>query len=80
MGWASATPLFDGAVDTTLKFLDAVHPTMVGSQHGAMIRAVVEAHYEVYKTSDWDTQDESNYYEPYLRDLMVANGEIDPDD
>lgn len=79
MGWGSATPLFDTAVDTTLRFLDAVHPTLTGRQGGAMIQAVVEAHYKT-GWDDWDTQYESKYFDPYLRNVMIELGEIDPDD
>ena len=79
MGWASATPLFDAAVETTLRFLDAVHPTLTGRQGDAMIEAVVEAHYDIYRQSDWDTEDESKYW-PYIRKMLIARGEIDPED
>lgn len=76
MGWASATGLFDGAVDTALKFIPAVND----SHAEIIVRAVVEAMYTQIEWDDWDTQDESNYFDPYLRDVMIQLGEIDPED
>lgn len=76
MGWASATPLFVGAVDVALKFIPAVND----SHAEIIVRAVVEAMYTQIEWDDWDTQDESNYFDPYLRDVMIQLGEIDPED
>lgn len=73
MGWGSATYIFDGAVDTTLGFV----PRINDFHAQVVVAAVVERMYNNIDWEDWDTQDESKYFEPYLKNVMIANGEID---
>lgn len=71
MGWSSATGLFDGTVDAFIR---------LGSDEDTRVQIFVEYLYTVvYADSDWDTQDESKYFEEYLKQIMLANGEIDDD-
>ena len=75
MGWGSATSLFDGAVD-------AAHDVLIGyigRATKAHTHTIVRKMYDV-GWDDWDTQDESCYFDPYLRDYMIELGEIDPED
>lgn len=74
MGWASATDIFDGAVDAALDVL--VGYARTGPAH---VKSVVRKMYDI-GWDDWDTQDDSCYFDPYLRDYMIELGEIDPDD
>lgn len=69
MGWGSATPLFDGAVDVAIEFSMSTHPIIT--------KAVVEKMYSTIEWEDWDTQNESKYYEPYLIEVMHERGELD---
>ena len=75
MGWGSATHLFDGAVDAALEGMVAY--TRITSGH---IRGAVRRAYDI-GWDDWDTQDESKYFDPHLKEYMHELGEIsDPDD
>lgn len=75
MGWSGATHYFDGAVDAAMESL--VSYTAVRPAH---IKAIVRRIYDI-GWDDWDTQDESYYFDPYLKDYMYELGEIsDPDD
>lgn len=59
MGWASGTDYFDGALDIFLPYIPK-------SLHDSLI----EKWYSVIAEGDWDTEEESNYYdklEPILR-------------
>lgn len=78
MGWASATDLFDGAVDVSLTFVPPAYK-MWGPTDD-QTQAVVRAMYLKVDWDDWDTQDESKYFDPYLRDVMIECGEIDPNE
>lgn len=52
MGWAGGTELFDGALDIFLKHIpEELHEELI------------EEWYQVFKYSDWDTEDESDYFE-----------------
>jgi len=76
MGWGSATHLFDGAVDAALDLVIGY----VGRATEAHTRAAVRKVYDI-GWDDWDTQDESCYFDPYLKEYMHELGEIaDPDD
>lgn len=76
MGWGSATHLFDGAVDVALTAVVGY----VGRATEAHTRTIVRNMYDV-GWDDWDTQDESFYFDPYLKEYMHELGEIsDPDD
>lgn len=74
MGWGSATPIFDTAVDVALEFL----PTSgLATKPQVLIKAIVEKMYKELPLDDWDTQDESNYYDEYLIHVMYDMGEVD---
>ena len=76
MGWASATGMFDQMVDLLVRHESAVWKKLPDN----MIEQLV---YEVYTEidwDDWDTQDESKYFNPYLKYVMIELGEIDPFD
>lgn len=79
MGWSSATSIFDGAVDVALLFADKAF-NMDTFEHyvpDLVKKAVVEAMYTRVEWEDWDTQDESKYFNPYLLEVMHDLGEID---
>lgn len=86
MGWSSATELFDGAVDVALTFIPKTkydsytQPPLSLTHDPKLVAAVVERMYTSIDWNDWDTQDESKYFEPYLRDVMVKLGEIEGED
>lgn len=71
MGWAGATSLFDGAVDAALDLV----ASYVGRATPAHTQAAVRKVYDI-GWDDWDTQDESCYYDPYLKEYMYELGEI----
>lgn len=71
MGWGSATHLFDGAVDVALDF---------APDQPVVVRAVVDRMYTCIDWGDWDTQNESRYYDEHLIHVMLARGEIDVED
>lgn len=75
MGWASATELFDGAVDVALEVLQGALPT--DHVPSILVRAVVEKMYRQVDWDDWDTQDESKYFTTHLAHIMYDMGEID---
>lgn len=69
MGWSSATEIFDGAVDVMLRHLPP--------QSETQIEAIVKDLYQRIDWQDWDTQDESKYFFPYLVKIMCDLNEID---
>ena len=74
MGWGSATELFDGSVNVTLSFIKA---SMGGIDiPDALIAAVVEKTYRDINWDDWDTQDESAYFE-HIVHIMHKDGHLD---
>lgn len=77
MGWASGTDIFDGAVDVALSFTQANSYDEGVKDH--ITRIVVEKMYTGVDWGDWDTQDESKYFEPYLESVMRELGELDED-
>ena len=77
MGWGGATEIFDGVVDVALDLLEAVNVD-IGADD--TIKFVVNRMYVDILWDDLDTQDESDYFDPYLRDVMIELGEIDPAD
>lgn len=72
MGWSSGTSIFDAAVDVALGFI--LEDT---SLDAAVTAAVVKDMYTKVDWDDWDTQDESKYFQPYLLEVMHDLGEID---
>jgi hypothetical protein len=74
MGWSSGTYWFDGCVDIVLKFMPDANRMPV------MIQAVVNEVYELFNGEDWDTQDESDYFKPYLANAMLVKGQIDQEE
>lgn len=67
MGWAGGTELFDGALNIFLKYVPEED-----------IDTVLMAWYDVVTDADWDTVDESDYYD-MLRPALVKAGEVDDD-
>lgn len=76
MGWSSATEIFDGVVGVGLRLL----PAQPLDTMDLRVSKVVHDMYTQVDWDDWDTQDESEYFIPYLRDVMIKLGEIDPED
>lgn len=76
MGWASGVYIFDAAVDVTLNILGGRKEDGTFDVPDVLIQAVVEHMYIDLPLEDWDTQDESKYYE-YIIPVMFAKGEID---
>jgi hypothetical protein len=76
MGWAGATDIFDGAVEVGLRLL----PAQPLDTMDARVSKVVHDMYTQIDWADWDTQDESEYFDPYLRQVMIDIGEIDAED
>lgn len=72
MGWSSATELFDGAVDVALRYIS------IGNQ--TRVYTVVKDMYLMIDWEDWDTQDNSKYFDPYLMSVMYELGEISEED
>lgn len=59
MGWSGGTQLFDDALDIFLGYIPKF-----------MQDRLIEQWYEKFKDSDWDTEDESAYWdrlEPIMR-------------
>lgn len=80
MGWAGATDLFDSAVKVTLMFVPKIPSALSENEYDtpeAVVRAVVETMYTKVDWEDWDTQDESDFFEKYLIHVMHDRGEID---
>lgn len=83
MGWGSATGLFDEAVKVALDFAPHIPVALAEETKGVpepIVKAVVHQMYTRVDWDDWDTQDESQFFEPYLREVMIELGEIDPDE
>lgn len=79
MGNAGGTDVFDAMVDIALRY--APHNnTDLGAQVPAKIRMKIIADaYDAMAGTDWDTQDESKYFNTDLIHLMYHRGEIDQD-
>lgn len=69
MGWNGGGPLFDGMVRLVLERCESLEP--------AVIQDVVMDVYELFEDTDWDTQDESEFFIPYLLEVMHESGEVD---
>lgn len=80
MGWGSATHLFDAAVDVAVEFA-AKHYDATGAEYTdpEIVREIVEAMYTQVDWEDWDTQEESKYFN-HLVHVMYNLGEIDNED
>jgi hypothetical protein len=68
MGWSSGTEIFDAGLNIFLKYVPE-----------EAIDSVLLHWYDVVTAQDWDTVEESDYYD-MLRPVLVANGELDDDD
>lgn len=78
MGWSGATGIFDSVVDLLLQA--STTELFEGGYPSHSIDVCVEKAYTEIEWDDWDTQDESKYFFPYLRDVMIALGEIDEEE
>lgn len=77
MGWASGTSLFDGAVRVALEHAP-VHNTDDGAQVRPHIRRkIIQSMYRAFDDYDWDTEDESEFFESDLIHIMRDLGRID---
>jgi len=80
MGWGSATPLYDNAVEVALMFAPKIPEHASENEWNTpevIVRAVVEEMYTKNYWDDWDTQDESKFYDKYLIHVMHERGEIE---
>ena len=77
MGWASATALFDGAVDVVIEQIKLYYD-WADITDKEIARAVKSMYTEV-DWNDWDTQDESKYWK-YLVEVMHDLGELDDEE
>lgn len=80
IGWSSGTELFDGCVRVALE-----HAPHHNGDDGAFVppkirRTIVESVYRVFDGSDWDTEDESDYFHTDLVHIMHDLGRIDDED
>lgn len=83
MGWGSATEIFDAAVRVALQFVPKVPATLVDNPYETpeiFIHAVVEQMYTKVPWDDWDTQNESEFFDPYLMEVMHNLDELDEDE
>lgn len=76
MGWASGTELFDSMVDLALALLVDAKGSVTPEETQEVVRRV----YELFEHTDWDTEDESCYFKPYLIEVMHDLGRIDDED
>lgn len=79
MGWSSATSIFDGAVDVALAHASKLFNIDTHEHYvpDALKKQIVYDMYTCVDWDDWDTQDESKYFHPYLLEIMHDLGEID---
>lgn len=78
MGWSSATELFDGAVKVAMGHAPHV-PQHLNVKHNVpyiIVSSIVRDMYTQIDWDDWDTQDESEFWE-HLRPIMTELGELD---
>lgn len=79
MGYASGTDVFDKMVDIALRYAPKKN-TDLGAQTPTVIRqSIIIDCYDAMSDTDWDTQDESKYFQTDLVHLMYQRGEIDQD-
>lgn len=72
MGWNGGAPLFDGIVELVLEYVEDPTP--------ATIQSVVDDAYALFEDTDWDTEDESRFFDDYLIHTMYDLGRIDQDE
>lgn len=80
MGWSSATGLFDDAVRVALTFVPKIPTALSENKYDTpeiIVQAVVREMYTKVEWNDWDTQDESEFFEPYLMEVMHDLDELD---
>lgn len=83
MGWNGGTDLFDKAVEVALSVAPQIpahlteHPSAVPDE---IIQTIVDLLYPTWQDSDWDTEDESKYFKPYLLNTMLRLEQIDQED
>ena len=65
MGWSHGTGLFDAALSIFLRYVPE-----------DQIDTAIEAWYAAFDHYDWDTEDESNYYD-MLEPIMRKRGYLD---
>lgn len=66
MGWSGGTEIFDGALDTFLSFVPE-------DSH----QDLIEKWYKVFEDTDWDTEDESKYWDKLELILQRNDSEQD---
>ena len=83
MGWGSATEIFDAAVKVAIAFAPKIPAHLVENNYSTpepIIQAIVHEMYTKVLWDDWDTQDESEFFEPYLMEVMHGLDEIEDDE
>jgi hypothetical protein len=78
MGWAGGTEIFDDVVDLFI-YYERLHHGMDITLPPDAIQQIVYDVYSQVDFGDWDTQDESRYFDPYLENVMIDMGEIEVD-
>lgn len=76
MGWNEGTSLFDPMVDLALALVVENKGSVTPEETQEVVRRV----YELFEDTDWDTEEESCYFKPYLIEVMHDLGRIDDDD
>lgn len=80
MGWGSATDIFDGAVKVAIAFAPKIPEALVENGYSTpdvIIQSIVHEMYTKVEWDDWDTQDESEFFIPYLMEVMHDLDELD---
>lgn len=69
MGWASGTDVFDSVVDAVIEYIPI-----------NKVEEVMEKIATPLWDGDWDTENESKYYDAYLVHIMYRKGFIEEDE
>lgn len=80
MGWGSATEIFDGAVKVAIAHAPKIPAEASTNKYNTpdiIIKSIVRDMYTKVELHDWDTQNESEFFQPYLFDVMHDLGELD---
>lgn len=81
MGWASATYIFDAAVNVATEYAPKVYlPTGEEVTPWETVREIVASMYQNLPLEDWDTQNESEYWADHLVHVMYRLGEVDAEE
>jgi len=73
MGWNGGTELFDPMVDLALALVVENKGSVTPEETQEIVRRV----YEFFEDTDWDTEDESCYFYPYLLEVLHDLDRVD---